>query len=62
MKTELTKKELKELVGGQANYQEVAAPDVINNNAYVDCICTYDNYSAVQNKNSVYGCSCECSG
>ncbi|MDR2907233.1 MAG: hypothetical protein LBU91_04495 [Bacteroidales bacterium] len=60
MKTELTKKELKELVGGQANYQEVAAPDVINDNAIFGCRCTYANQSATQNKNSTGGCSCIC--
>lgn len=47
----LTKSELHQLRGGG---------DVINRNFTAECSCKYNDYSAVQNLNTVEDCKCSC--
>ena len=59
-KVELTKEELKELIGGQLSLQSVAAQDVNNSNTTFGCQCTYNNKSVISNSNSSNSCECLC--
>ena len=54
----LSTEELNELIGGQA--VDDFTIDVINNNSVSGCDCTYPNTSAIENKNSAFGCMCRC--
>lgn len=56
----LKKEELSQLKGGKV--LEPKSGDVINENTVFNCICTYKNIGAVQNKNTVDGCRCSCMG
>ena len=59
-KSNLTKEELKELIGGQLSLQSIASQDVDNNNSYSSCSCSYNNRSVISNTNSVTTCICKC--
>ena len=48
----LVNKELNQLLGG--------SDDVNNENEDPGCSCTYNNLRAINNKNSVFGCTCVC--
>ncbi|MDR2145361.1 MAG: hypothetical protein LBE91_02740 [Tannerella sp.] len=59
MAENLTKKELKELIGGSCTQmlQQFKSSDNINETA--GCICNYDNDS-LTNSNAAVGCRCNC--
>ncbi len=60
----LNKKELDELKGGdvyqQGGQATVGNVSKTNNNTTYFCRCDYRDFSAISNKNSADGCSCNC--
>jgi hypothetical protein len=55
----LTKKELKEFVGGYCVLEEESR-DINNTNTKTFCSCDYNNKGAISNTNSADNCRCNC--
>lgn len=55
---DLSFEEIEELKGGCK--EMLMSDDILNNNSFSGCTCTYKNLSTIENRNGVSGCGCTC--